>query len=35
MYDRVTKRDTGKQPKPWEKKQTRFVAPETKGSLDI
>jgi hypothetical protein len=31
MYDRVTKRDTGKQPKPWEKKQTRFVAPETKG----
>lgn len=29
-YDRVTKRDSGQQPKPWEKKQTRIVAPETK-----
>ena len=35
MYDRVTKRDTGQQPKPWEKKKHRAVAPETKGSLHI
>ncbi|HEX4771400.1 MAG TPA: hypothetical protein VH351_11235 [Bryobacteraceae bacterium] len=31
-YDRVWKRDIGEQPKPWKKKQTRIVAPETKGS---
>jgi hypothetical protein len=28
-YDRVDNRDIGRQPKPWEKKQTRIVAPET------
>ncbi len=33
MYDRVNKRDTGLQPKPWEKKEHRIVAPETKDSL--
>jgi hypothetical protein len=32
MYDRVYKRDTGHQPKPWEKKDHRFVAPDTKDS---
>lgn len=35
MYDRVYLRDIGRQPKPWEKKQNRFKAPETKGSLPL
>ena len=35
MYDRVYKRDAGQQPKPWEKKQNRFAAPNTKGSLQL
>ena len=33
-YDRVFNRDIGQQPKPWEKKQNRMVAPHTKDSLD-
>ena len=32
LYDRVYKRDSGRQPKPWEKKEHRFVAPDTKHS---
>lgn len=32
MYDRVYRRDTGEQPKPWEKKDNRIVPPDTKGS---
>ena len=32
MYDRVYKRDTGQQPKPWEKKEHRIVPPDTKDS---
>jgi hypothetical protein len=32
MYDRVYKRDIGLQPKPWEGKEHRGVAPDTKGS---
>jgi len=32
MYDRVFKRDTGDQPKPWERKEHQIVAPDTKGS---
>lgn len=32
MYDRVYKRDSGQQPKPWEHKDHRYVAPETKES---
>ncbi len=35
MYDRVFKRDLGRQPKPWEKKENRIVAPDTKGSLHL
>ena len=35
MYDRVFKRDIGQQPKPWEKKQHRFVAPNTKDSQPV
>jgi hypothetical protein len=35
QYDRVWKRDTGQQPKPWEKKQTRISPPETKGSFSL
>ena len=35
MYDRVYKRDTGQQPKPWEKKEHRIVPPDTKGSLHL
>lgn len=31
-YDRVLGRDTGNQPKPWEKKEHRAVAPHTKDS---
>jgi hypothetical protein len=34
VYDRVFKRDTGQQPKPWERKQTRIVAPHTKATLE-
>ncbi|MBV9302100.1 MAG: hypothetical protein JOY62_02310 [Acidobacteriaceae bacterium] len=32
-YDRVLNRDVGRQPKPWETKQHRAVAPHTKGSF--
>ncbi len=35
MYDRVYKRDTGQQPKPWEKKEHRIVAPHTKETVDL
>ena len=35
MYDRVYKRDTGQQPKPWEKKEHRIVPPDTKGSMHL
>ena len=31
-YDRVYKRDTGEQPKPWEKKEHRIVPPNTNAS---
>ncbi len=31
-YDRVYKRDTGDQPKPWEKGEHRIVPPNTKAS---
>jgi len=31
MYDRVFLRDTGTQPKPWEKKDRRITPPETKA----
>lgn len=33
VYDRVYKRDTGQQPKPWERKNNRIVAPDTKALL--
>lgn len=33
MYDRVNRRDTGKQPKPWEEKDHTGKAPETKDSV--
>ncbi len=32
MYDRVYQRDSGRQPKPWERKDHRFTPPDTKGS---
>ncbi len=32
MYDRVYKRDAGQQPKPWETKDNRIAAPDTKES---
>jgi hypothetical protein len=32
-YDRVLNRDIGQQPKPWESKKHRAVAPHTKGSF--
>lgn len=35
MYDRVYKRDSGHQPKPWEKKEQRIVPPETKSSTPL
>ncbi|MGA8030161.1 MAG: hypothetical protein WB992_23695 [Bryobacteraceae bacterium] len=35
VYDRVYKRDSGNQPKPWEKGQHRTVPPETKGSQHL
>jgi hypothetical protein len=35
MYDRVFQRDSGRQPKAWEKKQHRIVPPDTKGSLHL
>lgn len=35
MYDRVFERDAGRQPKPWEKKEHRFVPPDTKGSQHL
>ncbi len=35
MYDRVYKRDTGQQPKPWESKEHRIVPPDTKGSQQL
>ncbi len=34
-YDRVNKRDTGHQPKPWEDKDHSIKEPETKGSLHL
>lgn len=34
-YDRVYLRDTGRQPKPWERKDTRIVPPDTKGSQPL
>ena len=33
VYDRVAARDSGRQPKPWEKKENRIVPPETKDSV--
>jgi hypothetical protein len=35
MYDRVYKRDTGQQPKPWERKEHRIVPPDTKDSVPV
>ena len=35
MYDRVYKRDTGDQPRPWQRKDNRISPPHTKGSLPI
>ena len=35
MYDRVNKRDTGQQPKPWDEKDHTIKEPETKGSLHL
>ena len=35
QYDRVNKRDTGHQPKPWEDKDHSIKEPETKGSLHL
>lgn len=32
MYDRIYKRDTGEQPKPWLRKDSGFSPPDTKGS---
>jgi hypothetical protein len=32
-YDRVLNRDIGQQPRPWETKEHRAVAPHTKGSF--
>jgi hypothetical protein len=32
MYDRVYKRDSGQQPKPWERKEHRIVPPDTKDT---
>jgi len=32
-YDRVLNRDIGQQPRPWETKEHRAVAPHTKGSV--
>lgn len=34
-YDRVYKRDTGDQPKPWDAKDNRIVPPHTKGSMHL
>jgi len=35
IYDRVFKRDSGRQPRPWEKKEHRIAPPDTKGSLHL
>jgi hypothetical protein len=35
LYDRVQARDLARQPKPWEKKDNRYKAPDSKGSLHI
>ncbi len=35
IYDRLYKRDSGRQPRPWEKKEHRTVAPDTKDSLPL
>ncbi len=35
QYDRITARDSARQPKPWEKKDNRYKAPEGKGSLHV
>ena len=34
-YDRVFLRATGRQPKPWERKENRTVAPHTKDSVPV
>jgi hypothetical protein len=34
-YDRVFLRDEGRQPKPWEHKQNRIVAPHTKQTVGV
>jgi hypothetical protein len=31
MYDRVWQRDTGRQPKPWDRREHRIAPPETKA----
>ncbi len=35
QYDRITARDAGRQPKPWEKKNDRYKAPDGKGSVPV
>lgn len=35
QYDRVFHRDDGRQPRPWDSKDKRFVPPDTKGSLHL
>ena len=35
MYDRVFKRDSGQQPKPWKDKDNSIVPPDTKGSAHL
>jgi hypothetical protein len=35
LYDRVFKRDTGQQPKAWERKEHRITPPDTKQSQPI
>ena len=35
QYDRVYKRDSGQQPKPWDKEEHRIVPPDAKGSLHL
>lgn len=35
QYDRVFERDSGRQPRPWDRKDNPFVPPDTKGSLHL
>lgn len=35
VYDRVFRRDTGQQPKPWLRKENRMAAPSTKDDLPL